>query len=85
MNNDFIFKIGDEYLCLITFKSEDINKISEVDLDNFGPFLSNEQWKSVLHDRSVILYSNRDKQAIYLLQLACADIIAPIRKQLISV
>jgi hypothetical protein len=85
MNNDFIFKNGDEYLCLITFKSEEISKISEIALEDFGPFLSNEQWESVLFDGSVILYSNRDKRANYLLQLACADIVAPIRKQFMSV
>jgi hypothetical protein len=85
MNNDFIFKNGDEYLCLITFKSEEIIKISEVALEDFGPFLSKERWESVLLDGSVLLYSNRDKQTIYILQLACADIIAPIRKELISV
>lgn len=80
MNNDFLYRNGNEYISLITFKSEEVNKISELAFEDFGPYLTKEHWESVVLDGAVLVNSELDKRAIYLLQLACADIIAPIRK-----
>lgn len=85
MDIDVLYCNNREYTYFLSFDKYNIYSLLELELDNFGGFLNSEQWASLLIDHVIILNSERDKQAIYLLQLACADIIAPIRKQFMSV
>lgn len=80
MDIDVLYCNNCEYTYFLSFDRYNIYSLLELELDNFGGFLNSEQWASLLIDHAIILNSERDKQAIYLLQLGVADIISPIRK-----
>ena len=71
--------------CLLSFKVEEIQLIGELALADFSCHLNLEQWQSVLLDGVLLVNSERDKHAIYLLQLACAGSKYPIRKRFMKV
>jgi len=85
MEHYSLYRDIDDYYRLLTFKREEILKLCELSIDDFGPYLTDEQWKSVLKDESLIVNSRRDEHTIYLLQLGSADIIAPIKKGFMKV
>lgn len=80
MQSDFLYRNDKECISMITFKTEEISRILELAFEDFGSFMKREQWESVVLDGVLLVNSLKDKQVIYLLQLACADIVAPIRK-----
>lgn len=85
MEQTLLYQNNNEYTYLLTFDRENIFSLLELELNDFGSFLDFEQWKALLLDQVIVLNSVRDKQSIYLLQLACADIISPIRKDFMKI
>jgi hypothetical protein len=85
MEQTTLYRNQDQYYFLLTFKVEEIQLIGELALADFSCHLNLEQWQSVLLDGVLVVNSERDKHAIYLLQLACAGSVYPIRKQFMKV
>lgn len=85
MEHHSLYRDNNDYYTLLTFKEEEIVSFCELSLEDFGSHLSLEQWQSILRDNALVVNSERDKHAIYLLQLGCASIIAPIRQQFMKV
>lgn len=85
MEQTTLYRNQDQYYFLLTFKVEEIQLIGELALADFSCHLNLEQWQSVLLDGVLVVNSERDQHTIYLLQLACAGSVYPIRKQFMKV